>query len=59
MAYELPKLPYAYNALEPHIDAGRGESSGVVPENTSFNANQGLSPGEISGYLARFAIILV
>ncbi len=21
MAYELPKLPYAYNALEPHIDA--------------------------------------
>src|SRR5439155_24507318 len=21
MAYELPKLPYAYDALEPHIDA--------------------------------------
>ena len=21
MAYELPKLPYDYNALEPHIDA--------------------------------------
>src|SRR5215813_9388317 len=21
MAYELPKLPYAYEALEPHIDA--------------------------------------
>jgi Fe-Mn family superoxide dismutase len=21
MAYELPKLPYAFNALEPHIDA--------------------------------------
>ena len=21
MAFELPKLPYAYNALEPHIDA--------------------------------------
>lgn len=21
MAYELPKLPYAYNALEPHVDA--------------------------------------
>src|SRR5687767_9426174 len=21
MPYELPKLPYAYNALEPHIDA--------------------------------------
>src|SRR6195256_3898962 len=21
MAYELPKLPYAYNGLEPHIDA--------------------------------------
>ncbi len=21
MAYELPALPYAYNALEPHIDA--------------------------------------
>src|SRR3954465_1336641 len=21
MAYELPKLPYPYNALEPHIDA--------------------------------------
>ena len=21
MAYELPKLPYAANALEPHIDA--------------------------------------
>jgi Fe-Mn family superoxide dismutase len=21
MAYELPKLPYAYNALEPHFDA--------------------------------------
>ena len=21
MAYELPKLPYAPNALEPHIDA--------------------------------------
>jgi len=21
MAFELPKLPYAFNALEPHIDA--------------------------------------
>src|SRR2546427_12869680 len=21
MAYELPKLPYAYDALEPHVDA--------------------------------------
>jgi Fe-Mn family superoxide dismutase len=21
MAFELPKLPYAYDALEPHIDA--------------------------------------
>ena len=21
MSFELPKLPYAYNALEPHIDA--------------------------------------
>ena len=21
MAHELPKLPYAHNALEPHIDA--------------------------------------
>ncbi|MEY2493166.1 MAG: Iron/manganese superoxide dismutase, alpha-hairpin domain, partial [Verrucomicrobiota bacterium] len=21
MAYELPKLPYPYDALEPHIDA--------------------------------------
>ncbi|PYL21686.1 MAG: superoxide dismutase, partial [Verrucomicrobia bacterium] len=21
MAYELPKLPYAYDALDPHIDA--------------------------------------
>jgi hypothetical protein len=23
MAYELPPLPYDYNALEPHIDAER------------------------------------
>src|SRR5438067_4496054 len=26
MAYELPKLPYAYDALEPHIDARTMES---------------------------------
>lgn len=25
MAFELPKLPYAYDALEPHIDAGTME----------------------------------
>ena len=26
MKYELPKLPYAYDALEPYIDAARWRS---------------------------------
>lgn len=27
MAFELPKLPYAYDALEPHIDARTMETT--------------------------------
>jgi superoxide dismutase len=27
MAFELPQLPYAYDALEPYIDAHDGNSS--------------------------------
>jgi Fe-Mn family superoxide dismutase len=31
MAFELPQLPYAYDALEPYIDARDGNSSFEAP----------------------------
>jgi hypothetical protein len=31
MAFELPQLPYAYDALEPYIDAHDGNSSFEAP----------------------------
>jgi len=34
MAYELTKIAYAYNALEPHIDARTMES--ITPSITSY-----------------------
>jgi superoxide dismutase len=33
MAFELPQLPYAYDALEPYIDARDGNSSFVKHHN--------------------------
>jgi len=46
MAYELPDLPYAYDALEPHIDAqtmeihhGKHHATYIAKLNTAIEAN--------------------
>src|SRR5215472_9811477 len=49
MAYELPKLPYAYNALEPHIDAQTMEIH-YTKHHTAYikNVNDAIAAEKIS-----------
>ncbi len=50
MAYELPKLPYAYDALEPHIDARTMEIHHTKHHNAYItNLNNALASAGITG----------
>jgi len=56
MAFELPKLPYAYNALEPHIDARTMEIHHTKHHNAYVtNLNNAIAgKPEENGYAERF-----
>lgn len=50
MAFELPKLPYAYDALEPHIDARTMEIHHTKHHNAyTANLNSAISGTELEG----------
>ena len=50
MAFELPKLPYAYNALEPHIDARTMEIHHTKHHNAYItNVNAAIAGTELEG----------
>ena len=50
MAYELPKLPYDYNALEPHIDARTMEIHHTKHHNAyTTNLNAAIAGTEMEG----------
>lgn len=50
MAFELPKLPYAYNALEPHIDARTMEIHYTKHHNAyTTNLNQAIAGTDSEG----------
>jgi len=59
MAHELPPLPYAYDALEPHIDArtmeihhGKHHAAYVANLNKALEGHPGLQPLSITELLA-------
>ena len=67
MAFELPKLPYAYNALEPHIDARTMEIHHTKHHNayvTNLNnaiagkAEESLSIEEICKNVSKYAPVV-
>ena len=50
MAFELPKLPYAYNALEPHIDARTMEiHHGKHHNGYTTNLNNAIAGSDLEG----------
>src|SRR5690606_1634696 len=50
MAFELPKLPYAYDALEPHIDARTMEIHHTKHHNAyTTNLNAAIEGTELEG----------
>ena len=50
MAFELPKLPYAYNALEPHYDAQTVEIHHSKHHNTyTINFNKAVDAAGLAG----------
>src|SRR6266508_982590 len=53
MAFELPKLPYAYDALEPHIDARTMEIHHTKHHNTFWEIMGPKAGGSPKGELAK------
>jgi len=59
MAYELPKLPYAFNALEPHIDArtmeihwGKHHQAYITNVNNALKDQPALAALEVNALIA-------
>ncbi|HET7536887.1 MAG TPA: Fe-Mn family superoxide dismutase [Candidatus Didemnitutus sp.] len=59
MAYELPKLPYAFNALEPHIDAktmeihhGKHHQAYITNANNLLKDNAALAALDVNALIA-------
>ncbi len=59
MAYELPKLPYAYNALEPHIDArtmeihhGKHHQAYITNVNKALEGHEALAAKSVEALIS-------
>lgn len=59
MAYELPKLPYAFNALEPHIDArtmeihhGKHHQAYITNVNKALEGHQALAAKSVEALIS-------
>jgi Fe-Mn family superoxide dismutase len=59
MTYELPKLPYAYNALEPHIDArtmeihhGKHHQAYITNANKALEGHEALAAKSVEALIS-------
>lgn len=64
MAHELPKLPFAYDALEPHIDArtmeihhGKHHSAYVTNLNAALEKHPGVGGGDIEALISNLTAV--